>query len=73
MGMLKIIDVAKKLNVTRNTVRNLVKKGKIKAIQVGRNYRIEEADFDSFISASAIVPDRMTPSTEIRKESLQSK
>ena len=47
--MLKVKEVAERLNVTPGTVRNLIKNRDIKAVKVGRNYRIESKDLDMYI------------------------
>lgn len=39
-----VAAVAKLLNVSRTTVWNWIKTGKIPAIRIGRNYRIKAAD-----------------------------
>lgn len=44
--MLKVTDVAKELNVTRQTIVNWIKSGYIKAVKIGTVYRIEEEEVE---------------------------
>ena len=46
--MLTIDQVKEELQVSRNTVISLIKKGLLRAIRVGRQYRISEEDFNQF-------------------------
>lgn len=55
--MLTIDEVASNLKVSRNTIVTLIKKGEIKAIMVGNQYRIPKDQFQDFISASEVKPD----------------
>lgn len=43
-------EVAELLKVHWQTVLNYIKKGKIKAVKIGKNYRVTELDLKSFIS-----------------------
>lgn len=63
--MLTINEVAKRLNISRNTVVSLIKKGQIKAIKIGDQYRIPKEQFDQFITASEVRPDSMVPTIKI--------
>jgi len=56
--MLTIDQVAEKLHISRNTVVTLIKKGQIKAVKIGSQYRISDEQFNQFMSASEIVPDK---------------
>lgn len=42
--MLDIRQVAKELRLCERTVRTLIKSGKIKAVRVGKQYRISEEE-----------------------------
>ena len=63
--MLTVDQVAEKLNITRNTVISIINKGSIKAIRVGKQFRIPEENFNQFISASEVLPDRQVPSKDL--------
>lgn len=43
-------EIAKRLKVTGGTIRNLIKKGKLFAFQVGDQYRIPEYALDQWLS-----------------------
>lgn len=51
--MLSTNDIAKELNVSPRTVRNWCKSGKLKALQLGRDYRITPEDFEEFKQKSS--------------------
>lgn len=57
-------QIAKELNVSRNTVIKLIKEGKLQAIKVGDRYRIKENNFDQFITASEVRLDNLVGGTE---------
>lgn len=46
--LLSVFDVAKRLNVHVRTVRNYVRDGRLKAVRVGKQYRISRADLEAF-------------------------
>lgn len=48
--LLKITDVADVLQVSRVTVWNKIKGGKLKALRVGRDYRIFESDLMAYVA-----------------------
>ena len=52
--MLTIKEVASKLQVSEKTVRNWIDEGLINAYKVGSVYRIDKADFESFLNKSKI-------------------
>ena len=52
--MLKVDQIAERLNVNRGTVVSLIKKGNLGAIKVGDQYRIPEESFRTFVSQSTI-------------------
>jgi excisionase family DNA binding protein len=54
--MLDINGLAEKLCISRNTALKLVQEGKIKAIKVGKQYRISEENYNQFITASEVTP-----------------
>ena len=47
--MLDVIEVAKRLGVNNNTIRRLIRAGELKAIQVGKVFRISEDNFTEFL------------------------
>ena len=47
--MLKIPEVAKKLNIHYNTARRLVVNGEIQSIKIGRVWRVKEEELEKFI------------------------
>lgn len=52
--MLNIDQLAKQLAVSRNTVVSLIKKGELKALKIGDQYRIPEENYRSFISNTSV-------------------
>lgn len=49
MTMLTPEEIAEKLRVHPNTVRDYLKRGILSGIKLGRAWRIEEKDFEEFI------------------------
>lgn len=49
-----IEEIAEILKVHRTYVARLVKEKKIKAVQIGKFYRIREKDFEAFIKESEV-------------------
>jgi len=47
---LTVNEVADLLRVSRMTVYRLIKEGQLKALRVGRNYRLREDDVDEYLS-----------------------
>ena len=47
--MLKVKEAAEKLNVHPNTIRNWIKAGELKAMDIGKGYRIKEDDLNEFV------------------------
>ena len=50
--LLRLTEVAERLDISMPTVRRLVKDGKIKAIRVGRVLRVRPLDLESYIQNS---------------------
>lgn len=48
--LLTVNEVASILRVSNMTVYRLVKSGQIRAIRVGKNYRIKEGDINDYLS-----------------------
>ena len=55
--MITVAEVAKKLNVTPKTVQRWITEKRLPAYQFGREYRIKEEDFASFVESSKTVKD----------------
>ena len=52
MAFLKLNEVAAVLRISRQTVGKLVESGKIKAVQVGGQRRIDAADFQTYLRSN---------------------
>ena len=46
--LLSVFDVAKRLNLHVKTVRGYVREGKLRAVRIGKQYRISRADLEAF-------------------------
>jgi len=55
-------DVADMLNVSKNTIYNMIKKGELKSYNVGRKVRFTEDDINAFINRSQYHDAQKTPS-----------
>ena len=53
--MITVAEVAKKLNVTPKTVQRWITEKRLPAYQFGREYRIKEEDFNTFVESSKTV------------------
>lgn len=51
--MLTIHDVAERLNVDERTIRELIRKNELRAIKVGKEWRISEQDLDGYVDGHA--------------------
>ncbi len=51
MELLTVKEVAKKLKISEVTVRRWIKKDKLKAIRIGRDYRIKKKNFKEFLDS----------------------
>lgn len=54
--MLTIHDVAQKLNVDERTVRELIRKNELRAIKIGKEWRVKEEDLDAYVDGHANCP-----------------
>lgn len=50
---LKVDEMAQILSISRNSAYELVRSGRIRAIRVGRIYRIPESAIDEFLDGTA--------------------
>lgn len=51
--LLEIAHVARRLSCCHETVRRLIKGGKLRGLKIGGGWRIAQRDLDAFIAASA--------------------
>ena len=52
--LLTVGEVATVMRVSRMTVYRLIRRGQLKAIRVGRNYRVREDDLSEYLEAQAV-------------------
>lgn len=52
--LLTVAEVAVVMRVSRMTVYRLIRRGQLKAIRVGRNYRVREDDLSGYLEAQAV-------------------
>ena len=52
--LLTVAEVASVMRVSRMTVYRLIRRGVLRAIRVGRNYRVREDDLNSYLESSAV-------------------
>ena len=48
------LEVAKMLRVTRTTIYQHIKKGQLKAIRIGNQYRITKAQLEEYLQQNAV-------------------
>lgn len=51
--MLTIHDVAQTLNVDQRTIRELIRKNELRAIKIGKEWRVTESDLDAYVNGHA--------------------
>jgi excisionase family DNA binding protein len=49
-----VVEVATIMRVSRMTVYRLIRRGQLKAIRVGRNYRVREDDLNRYLEEQAV-------------------
>ena len=49
--LLSVFEIAKRLKLHVKTVRNYVREGRLKAVRIGKQYRIARADLEAFTGA----------------------
>ena len=54
--MLTIHDVASNLNVDERTVRELIRKNELRAIKIGKEWRVTEKDLEAYVDGHANCP-----------------
>ncbi len=52
--LLTVGEVADVMRVSRMTVYRLIRRGQLKAIRVGRNYRVREDDLNEYLEEQAV-------------------
>ena len=52
--LLTVAEVAQVMRVSRMTVYRLIRRGQLKAIRVGRNYRVRENDLNEYLEEQAV-------------------
>ena len=52
--LLTVAEVADHMRVSSMTVYRLIKAGSLKAVRVGKNYRIRTGDLDAYLQSSSI-------------------
>ena len=50
-GLLTVAEVAVMLRVSEMTIYRLIKAGELRALQIGKSYRLREDDVDAFLAA----------------------
>ncbi len=53
---LSITQVSRELNVSENTTRRLIKGGKIRASQIGQQWRVFPSDLEAYLSERSNLP-----------------
>jgi excisionase family DNA binding protein len=56
--MLTIHDVAANLSVDERTVRELIRKNELRAIKIGKEWRVTPDDLDSYVDGHANIRDK---------------
>jgi excisionase family DNA binding protein len=59
--LLTPLDVAKRLQMNERTVTQWLRNGHLRGFKIGKEWRVSELDFDSFIEASANIPSGSPP------------
>ena len=54
---LSVEYIAEELEVSVSTVRSWIRKKRLKATKIGRDYRIKRADYDKFLEERSTSPD----------------
>ena len=52
--LLTVAEVADHMRVSSMTVYRLIKAGALKAVRVGKNYRIRTGDLDAYLQSSSV-------------------
>lgn len=52
--LMTVAEVASLMRVSRMTVYRLIRRGLLRAVRVGRNYRVREEDLSQYLETSAV-------------------
>lgn len=52
--LLTVADVASVMRISRMTVYRLIRRGQLRAVRVGRNYRVREEDLKAYLDSSTV-------------------
>ncbi len=55
--MLTVAEVASVMRVSRMTVYRLIRRGQLRAVKVGRNYRVREDDLERYLESHTLESD----------------
>jgi excisionase family DNA binding protein len=55
--LLTVAEVANVMRVSRMTVYRLIRRGQLKAIRVGRNYRVRDDDLNGYLQEQSVTGD----------------
>ncbi len=61
---LKILEVARRLDVSEPTVRRMVKSGKLPSVFVGGAYRVNEEDLEQYLENAKVKPEGDSPKAQ---------
>lgn len=56
MGLMKINQAMEKLNCHRNVLYQLIARGDLQAIRIGKVYRVESESLEAFIERNRVQP-----------------
>lgn len=57
IALLTVAEVASVMRVSRMTVYRLIRRGELRAVRVGRNYRVREQDLTEYLETQAVPRD----------------
>lgn len=57
MALLTTEAAGELLTISPRVIRSLIKRGKLPAVRIGREYRLEMNDIEKFISANKNIPE----------------
>lgn len=52
--LMTVAEIATVMRVSRMTVYRLIRRGQLKAIRVGRNYRVSEDELNAYLEGQAV-------------------
>lgn len=63
-----VAEIAQLFSISQRVVRNLIRKGELPALRIGRSYRIPRKAADAYLARALPVPSRLTAKARIRVE-----